>query len=390
MKRYFLIILLLLAGCFISQAQLRVAVQCAVKDGDLTAYRMNDTQPIVIDGDTIPFAIVRVGLAEPNVVFDSKWVLKQENKDNEYWVYFMEGVKSVSIKTKRFTPLHYKFPEPLRAKDVYTMTILKPDSEKYMGTLYIHSNVHDADVYVDGTKISDGTPAIYTGESGMHTVELRADGFDPQTREVDVLMSRTRDITINLFSTGSLSVGGVSYGMVPIGASSYIMGSTLNYFSTPPHNVSLRPFSAGSTLVSVDLWKAVMGEADPKIEGSNGEVVNVSYDEVMDFIAALNSKTGQEFRLPTEAEWEYLARNASGLGISDIQSRMEWCSDWFGRYNISDTTNPQGAESGHLRSVRGGAEYTDSDPVYKDVSFRWRKMPDKSSPYISFRLVQDQ
>lgn len=156
MKRYLLILFLSIVSHLCLYAQLSVGEECAVKDGDITAYRLNDQQPITIDGDTIPFALVRVGLVEPNATFDSKWVLKQEFKDNEYWVYFMEGVKSVTIKTKRFTPLHYKFPEPLKAKNTYVMSIQRPDSEKYKGNLHITSNVPHADIYVDGSKVKIG------------------------------------------------------------------------------------------------------------------------------------------------------------------------------------------------------------------------------------------
>lgn len=382
-------IFLSLLSVLSANAQLTVSEECKIKEGDITAYRLNNNEPIVIEGDTIPFALVRVGLVEPNAVFDSKWVLKQEFKDNEYWVYFMEGVKSVTIKTSRFTPLHYRFPESLQARNTYVMTIQKPEGEKYNGSLVINSNVPQAEVYVDGSKVSDGTPFVYTGEGGKHLVELKAEGYDPQSRQVDIPMGHELKVTINLFAEGSLQVDGVSYGLVPVEATSFTMGGSLNYYTVPARRISLRPFSVGSTLVSVDLWEKVMGEADPRIKGANGQVVNVSYDEIQDFISVLNSKTGFEFRLPTEAEWEYLSQKGKQLGISDIGSTMEWCLDWFGKYSLSDTVNPKGPEEGVLRSVRGGSEYTDQDPVYSNHLFRWRKQPDKGSPQISFRLVQD-
>lgn len=386
-KALFTLVCAMSALC--SNAQLVVAEECKLKEGDLTARRMNDKEPIVMDGDTVPYAIVRVGLAEPNATFDNRWVLKQEYNDSEYWVYIADGVRSVTIKTKRFTPLHYKFPEPLQAKNVYTLMIHKPEGEKYKGTLNISSNVADADVYVDGTKVSDGTPFTYTGEGGMHTVELKAEGYDPQARQIDLPMGQQLNVTINLFAEGSLSVDGVGYGMVPIPAATFSMGDMSLYYSKPVRNVSLRPFSAGSMLVSADLWEKVMDDSDSRKRGENGEVVNVSYDEVQDFISALNAKTGKEFRLPTEAEWEYLRKNAERHGISDIGSKMEWCGDWFGQYTLEDSTNPQGPSKGIMRSVRGGSEYTDMDPTYSLPYYRWRKLPEQSSEKISFRLVED-
>lgn len=389
MKRYAYLFFTALVISLPLHAQLTVAEGCIVKENDASANKLNVEEPIIIDGDTIPFALVRVGLVEPNATFNSRWVLKQEFKDNEYWVYLMEGVKSVTIKTKRFTPLHYMFPEPLKARNTYVMSIKRPDGEKYKGNLRITSNVPHADIYVDGSKVSDGTPFTYSGEPGIHQVELRADGYDPQSRQIDIPMGQTSDVIINLFEAGALSVDGVGYGMVPVEATSFSMGSPLFYYTKPVHKVNLRPFSVGSMLVSVDLWEKVMGEADSRIKGDAGQVVNVSYDEIQDFISSLNAKTGKEFRLPTEAEWEYLSQHGRKLGVSDLGTSMEWCQDWFGKYAISETTNPQGPDEGVMRSVRGGSEYSDDDPVYKMNVFRWRKQPDKSSPKISFRLVQD-
>lgn len=389
MRRSTIIVLLLWFGALCMHAQLAVTQECKIKEGDLSTRKLNDEKPMIIDGDTIPFAIVRVGLVEPDATFESRWVRKQEKEGNEYILYVLGGCRSVVVKTKRFAPLHYRFPEPLEARNTYIMTIGRPQGEKYKGTLHITSNVPEADIYVDGEKVSDGTPFTYTGEAGIHRIELKADGFDPQTREIDIPMGQQTNVNINLFAAGSLSVDGVGYGMVPVEATSFTMGGPLNFYTAPLRKVSLRPFNAGSTLVSAELWDKVMGESGLKPKGTAGQVVDVSYDEIQDFISALNAKTGKEFRLPTEAEWEYMAKNASALGITDIGSTMEWCNDWFGKYSISDLTSPQGPAEGVMRSVRGGSEYTDGDPMYGATEYRWRKQPDKGSALISFRLVED-
>lgn len=388
MKKLFFAILSVLCA-FGAYAQLVVAEQMYHDTGSIEANRANDLNPIVVDGDTIPFAIVRVGLVVPDVEFDSKWLLKQEFKDNEYYLYFMDGVKSMTVRPKQYTPLHYKFPEPLKAKNLYRMTLHKPADDKTFGTLHVTSNVRNAEVYLDGNKVSDGVPYEFKGESGKHVVELRADGYGTQTREVNVPMGQTASVNVMLFDAGSLDVDGVSYGMVPIPAAQFTMGGPLNYYTRPAHSVNLKPFNAGSTLVSVDLWEKVMGPVDESQRGRHGEIVNVTYDECQDFINALNERTGGSYRLPTEAEWEYLSRNSYHYGIQDIRLTMEWCSDWFGKYNIADDVNPTGPSSGLLRVVRGGSGYPEPDDMYNDHSYRWRQHPYKASKEISFRLVSD-
>ncbi len=388
MEKLIFSILCLLCACG-AYAQLVVAEEMYLDAGSIEANRENHLHPIVIDGDTIPFAIVRVGLVVPDVEFDSKWLLKQEFKDNEYWLYFMDGVKSMTVKPKQYTPLHYKFPESLKAKSLYRMTLHKPANDKTFGTLRVTSNVKNAEVYLDGTKVSDGVPYEFKGESGKHQLELRAEGYNPQKREVNVPMGQVASVNVMLFDAGSLDVDGVSYGMVPVKSATYTMGSNLNYYTKPAHSVSIKPFNAGSTLVSVDLWEKVMGPVDESRKGRHGEIVNVTYDECMDFIAALNEKTGNSYRLPTEAEWEYLAAHAYELGISEIKGTLEWCSDWFGKYNIADDVNPAGPATGLLRVVRGGSEFYPFDKAYSDNSYRWRKHPYKASKDISFRIVSD-
>ena len=141
--------------------------------------------------------------------------------------------------------------------------------------------------------------------------------------------------------------------------------------------------------MSLDLWVKVMGETDDSKKGPNGEVVNVTYDECLDFISALNDRTGGSYRLPTEAEWEYVAGHGTTAGVSDIRNIMEWCSDWFGKYNIAFDTNPVGPDSGVQRVVRGGSDYPEFNTDFRDISYRWHQDPEKASPKVSFRLVSD-
>ena len=186
--------------------------------------------------------------------------------------------------------------------------------------------------------------------------------------------------------------------MVRVEGGTFTMGATAEQASDafsdelPTHKVTLSPFLIGKYEVSQTLWLAVMGENPSVNTGINLPVDNVTWNECQTFITKLNELTGKNFRLLTEAEWEYAARggnkskgykysgsnnlgdvawyidnsnntsHAMGtkapneLGIYDMTGNvMEWVSDWKGSYPSGAQTNPTGPDSGTYRVNRGGS-----------------------------------
>ncbi len=102
--------------------------------------------------------------------------------------------------------------------------------------------------------------------------------------------------------------------MVVIPAGSFNMGSDKGGDETPAHHVTIsKAFAIGKTEVTQGQWKAVMGSNPSNFAncGDDCPVEKVSWDDAKQFIQKLNSKTGKQYRLPSEAEWEYACRAGS-------------------------------------------------------------------------------
>jgi len=119
---------------------------------------------------------------------------------------------------------------------------------------------------------------------------------------------------------GMYTVNGVSFQMVPIEGGTFTMGvdsamveaGVANVDELPAHEVTLESYSIGKTEVTQELWQAVMGSNPSGFTGDpKRPVEQVSWDDCQEFIARLNAITGKNFRLPTEAEWEFAARGGN-------------------------------------------------------------------------------
>ncbi|WP_337418454.1 SUMF1/EgtB/PvdO family nonheme iron enzyme [Prevotellamassilia timonensis] len=179
--------------------------------------------------------------------------------------------------------------------------------------------------------------------------------------------------------------------MVYVSGGTFIMGGDESSDQTPTHSVTLSSYYICKYEVTQALWRAVMGSNPSKFKGDNLPVEQVSWNDCQTFINRLNSYTGRNFRLPTEAEWEFAARGgnysrhykysgsnyigdvawytdnsgnrthpvgtkqANELGLYDMSGNVwEWCSDWYGSYSSYSQSNPTGATSGFGRVERGG------------------------------------
>ena len=215
----------------------------------------------------------------------------------------------------------------------------------------------------------------------------------------------------------TFTVGGVSFTM---GATSE-QGSDAWNDEKPTHSVMLSSYYIGQTEVTQALWTAVMGSNPSEFRGDRRPVERVSWNDCQTFISRLNAKTGKNFRLPTEAEWEYAARGGhsggskyagsdninnvawyydnsgrethnvatkspNSLGIYDMSGNvLEWCQDWYGDYSSSSQTNPKGPSNGDNRVFRGGSWLSRARGCR--VSFRAVDSPSYSSGYLGLRLV---
>ena len=229
------------------------------------------------------------------------------------------------------------------------------------------------------------------------------------------------------FSNYTETSNNLNIAMVAVQGGTFTMGCTSEQVNCwddelPTHRVTLNDFYIGKYEVTQAQWQAVMGTNPSVFAGDNRPVESVCWNEVQDFITKLNSMTGKQYRLPTEAEWEFAARggikskgykysgsNVVGrvawyhgnswlkthnvgskapneLGIYDMSGNVyEWCSDWFSQYDSSTQDNPQESSSGYARVFRGGGWY--GDAKYARVSYRFYFYPSHWFSYLGFRLA---
>ena len=232
---------------------------------------------------------------------------------------------------------------------------------------------------------------------------------------------------------------GIQFNMIYVPAGTFTMGATTSAgaqgydpdadaMESPTHLVYVDAFLIADVEVSQFLFLAVTGFNPSQQSDLTLPVHNVSFDNALRFIDSLNKITGYNFRLPTEAEWEYAAKgcgladsnyyfagsnspervgwsvnNAGGtihgsqmlqpnaLGIYDMTGNLkEWCSDWYGHYTSGSQSNPQGPErpaNANLRKrvIRGGS-YLQS-PYYQRNTAREFLFGSSETKDIGFRIV---
>jgi formylglycine-generating enzyme required for sulfatase activity len=253
----------------------------------------------------------------------------------------------------------------------------------------------------EGMKIFEDIPV------GTYSIKVSAAGYTTATETATVKQGEPNKKTINLVKpTTSLTGGGGTttsadgIEMVFVKGGTFTMGSNDGESDEKPtHQVTLSDFYIGKYEVTQKQWRDVM-ELDAKYWYCDScPVFEVSWNDVQEFIFRLNQKTEKTYRLPTEAEWEYAARegsklytpkislsdfkysgsnnidlvawysgnsvgkahpvgqkDANQLGIFDMSGNVwEWCSDWKGIYNNIGQDNPKGPSTGLIRILRGGS-----------------------------------
>jgi formylglycine-generating enzyme required for sulfatase activity len=128
--------------------------------------------------------------------------------------------------------------------------------------------------------------------------------------------------------------------MVQIPAGSFTMGSEKYRDENPPHSVYVRGFLIGKTEVTQKQWMDVMGRNPSRFTacGIDCPVESVSWDDVQRFIAKLNQSTGQKYRLPSEAEWEYAAKagTTTEWSFGSDESKLGDYA-WYGKNSFNTT-----------------------------------------------------
>ncbi|MFT6846076.1 MAG: sulfatase modifying factor 1 [Flavobacteriales bacterium] len=213
----------------------------------------------------------------------------------------------------------------------------------------------------------------------------------------------------------------------------FAMGSTVEEDETP-HTVTLSNYSIGKYPVTVGQYKTfctatgtTMPEAPSWGWQDKHPMVNVTYNDAVSYCNWLGETYGGDWRLPTEAQWEFAARggtksnkytysgsddldevawyadNAGGktqsvgrkkaneLSLYDMSGNVwEWCKDWYDKdyYASSPSTNPKGATSGANRVLRGGSWYYSATRCR--VAYRGTDGPSYRSSFNGFRVALSQ
>lgn len=210
--------------------------------------------------------------------------------------------------------------------------------------------------------------------------------------------------------------------MVALPGGTFIMGDEDN---RRIHDVTLSPFAIGAMPVTQEQYEFIMGNNPSEFKGENNPVESVSWEDAQAFCKKLSQKTGKEYSLPTEAQWEYACRAGSGtyycfgdvetkldeyawfndnsrgstqpvgkkkpneFGLYDMHGNVwEWCNDWHGDYPYDSVVDPAGPEKGGARVLRGGSWSFSAGRCRS--AYRNHDNPGYRSNDVGFRLSRGQ
>ncbi|MBF0102330.1 MAG: SUMF1/EgtB/PvdO family nonheme iron enzyme [Desulfobacterales bacterium] len=279
---------------------------------------------------------------------------------------------------------------------------------------------HDADSFsVNQGDCNDSDAAIYP-----QAYEIANDGIDQDCSGEDFMFTQQ-------VITNSL---GMTFIEIPDGT--FMMGSPNTekgrHEDETLHQVTLtQSYLLQTTEVSQAQWKTLMKESPSHHENCpNCPVENISWNDIQDFIEKLNSLGEGQYRLPTEAEWEYAARvgtskalvngdmkelycgydpnlykmgwycgnsdhmphavgekNSNKWGIYDMHGNVwEWCQDKYNLYLTEPQIDPVNVSTDNYRVIRGGSYYHHA--LFSRSACRDKQLPDFRAIHLGFRLVK--